>query len=106
MKKSLRTFFFVTAVSVSSFCALNTYKSYDNANESLLKENIEAMSQSTGDNTGCPDEKKKKCWMESTSGEITVNYICQDKKNGQPCPSKKERIKLYDDKIGWCCDDK
>ena len=86
-------------VSASGFCALKAYQSYNRSNNALLLENIEAMSKSSTENSGCPNEKMKKCWMNTDSTKKTLGFICEGGRSGNSCPSKKEKVYLYSNSI-------
>lgn len=103
MGKIVKLFLVVVAATASGVGSWSAYQFHNKANNALLMENIEAMSQSSGEDTSCPQEKWKKCWKNPDSTQPTSNFICKPGKNGQPCPPKKEKIYYFSLDFGWCC---
>ena len=103
MRKVVKSLLIAAVIVATGFCTLKEYKFYNCVNNTLLLENIEAMSQSSGENTSCPEDKKKKCWKKIDFSQPSTNIICKSGNNGQPCSSKMEKVNLFSHDFGWCC---
>ena len=101
-KKLLLTVLSVAAVSTAAFVGTATLKLNSNEGNSLLLENIEALSQD-GEDSSCD---KTLCYMNKDYYSPARNFICKDGKNRRPCPKTKDRVAPYSPQVGYCCSNK
>ena len=99
-KKILLTLPCVVAVSIAAFVGAATLKLNSNEGNSLLLENIEALSQENDEDTSCD---KTLCYMNKDYSSPARNFICKDGKNRRPCPKTKDRVAPYSPQVGYCC---